>query len=345
MRNDIYNHTWCYLSGRVNILECYLLNQKFFERLVLSEKLDDVLINLNNTPLKSYFTQVKHLYEFETLLDDYYYSRLYEIRSLSPDSTICDLFLIKNDVLNLKKFIKAKILGTSIDKYFKGTIDKDRWDDVWQGKSTSLPEVFKESISFVKTVINTVQKERLPFVIDLIFDGAYLRHIAYIFNKMDVGIIRRYLKTYQLLKGFEIIRRTMVLRIETNLLNKYFLEGFGKEHIFRKLISNSEWTGEKTLSEAFVRAYCNTPLLEQYFIQMLSLNLFPKISFRYEVLSDNYLLDMLCPVKYIPFGSERVFGYLCGLTTEVFNLKLVLGGKVYGIGNNLLKERLRKTYV
>ena len=79
--------------------------------------------------------------------------------------------------------------------------------------------------------------------------------------------------------------------------------------------------------------------------QILFSNLFPKISFRYEVATDNYLLDMLRPVKYIPFGSERVFGYLSGLTTEVFNLKLVLGGKVHRIENNLLRERLRRTYV
>ena len=361
----MHPYKWCYLSGRVNIFECYLLNTNFFERLLASDNFENVLTNLNSTPLKAYFTDAKHLYEFETLLDDYYHDKLYEIRYLSPHSAVCDFFLIKNDVLNLKKFIKSKALGISVNKFFRGTISKDTWDDAWQGKTTSLPKVFRESISFLKKIItqygqnrissypttqmkefnnSPFEKESLPFIIDLIFDGAYLRYIENFYSKIKVEIIEQYLKIYQLVKGLAIIRRAMALRLDMKLLEQYFLEGFDKEHVFYKLIKNTAWTSEKTVHEAFVGAYCNTPLPDQYFIQMLSLNLFPKISFQYEVVTDNYLLDIIRPVKYIPFGPERVFGYLCGLTAEVFNLKLVLGGKVHSIENKFLRERLRKTY-
>ena len=95
-----------------------MLSQKFFETLLSCDDFKDVLTNLNNTPLKAYFTHVKHLYEFEKLLDEYYYNRLDEIRPLSPDSPVCDFFLLRNDVHNLKRFIKSKILGASVDKFF-----------------------------------------------------------------------------------------------------------------------------------------------------------------------------------------------------------------------------------
>ncbi|MBI2470130.1 MAG: V-type ATPase subunit [Planctomycetes bacterium] len=364
MENNHYD--WCYVSGRVNVLECSLLGSNFFEKLLSTDGFKEVLTSLNNTPLKAFFSHVKHLYEFETLLDDYYYSRLDEIRSLSPDGAVCDFFLIRNDIQNLKLFTKSKALGTSIGKYFRGTMSRDKLDDVWQDKLTALPEVFKESISFIKKVIlqhvhNQIpppvsppsqggdegrgKNELLPFIIDLIFDGAYLRYIEDHCKKIEVEIIKRYLETYQLVKGLEVIQRAISLKLDMQLLDQYFLEGFEQNHLFRKLVMNKVWTSEKKLREAFVGAYCNTPLLEQYFIQMLSLNLFPKISFRYEVATDNYLLDVILPVKRVPFGPERVFGYLCGLTTEVFNLKLALGGKVHKIENNLLRERLRNTYV
>ena len=404
MENSVRHYDWCYVSGRVNILECSLLSSNFFERLLSTDDFKDVLANLNNTPLKAYFTHVKHLYEFETLLDEYYYNRLYEIRSLSPDSIVCDFFLLRNDVYNLKRFIKSKILGASVDKFYRGTVSRDEWGNVWQDKSTALPEIFRESVSFVKKVITRhchnqtlpyptvqkgefsnsplekrgeggfvihsqggmkegvqsitppvspplqggdeggVKKEWLPFIIDLIFDGAYLRYVEDFCKKIEVEIIKRYLKTFQLMKGLEVIRRAISLKLDMQLLDQYFLEGFEQSHLIRKLVVNKAWTSEKTLREAFAGAYCNTPLLEQYFIQMLSSNLFPKICFRYEVATDNYLLDVILPVKRVPFGPERVFGYLCGLTAEVFNLKLLLGGKVHRIENNLLRERLRKTY-
>ena len=315
MENSVCHYDWCYVSGRVNVLECSLLSSNFFERLLSTDDFKDVLANMNNTPLKAYFTHVKHLYEFEALLDEYYYNRLYEMRSLSPDSVVCDFFLLGNDVHNLKIFIKSKILGASVDKVFRGTMSRDEWDDVWQDKSTALPEIFRESISLVKKIIrhnieienrppsySTIQKEEfnnspfgkggrggnsftrwderrsainflplqggdeggkkesLPFIIDLIFDGAYLRYVEDYCRKIEVEIIKRYLKTYQLMKGLEVIRRAMALKLNMNLLNQYFMEGFGKEHVFHKLITNTVWASEKTLREILGDTHCDTYL-------------------------------------------------------------------------------------
>jgi len=351
----VRNYDWCYVSGRVNVLECSLLSSNFFERLLSNDDFKDVLTNLNNTPLKAYFTHAKHLYEFETLLDEYYCNRLYEIRSLSPDSAVCDFFLLRNDVHNLKRFIKSKILGASVDKFFRGTMSRDEWDDVWQGKSTALPEIFRKSVSLIKKSVRyniekgDVKNELLPFIIDFIFDGAYLRYVEDSCKKIEVEIIKRYLETYQLVKGLEVIRRAVSLRLDMNLLNQYFLEGFEQNHLFRKLVINKVWTTEKklreTLLETVKKLFAFKPSVGAiHELPLHASNLFPKVSFQYEVATDNYLLDMLRPVKYTPFGPERVFGYLCGLTTEIFNLKLVLGGKVHRIENNLLRERLRKPY-
>jgi len=360
MENSVCHYDWCYISGRVNILECSLLSSNFFEKLLSTDDFKDVLANMNNTPLKAYFSHVKHLYECETLLDEYYYNRLYEIRSLSPDSTVCDFFLLRNDVHNLKRFIKSKILGASVDKLFRGTVSRDEWGDVWQDESTALPEIFRESVSFVKKVIlqhshnqitphislasqggdeGGVKKESVPFIIDLIFDGAYLRYVEDYCKKIEVEIIKRYLKTFQLMKGLAVIRRAISLRLDMNLLSQYFLEGFDKGHVFHKLAKNTVWASEQTVRDVLVETQCNESLQ-----RFLLLNLSRNISFRYEVATDNYLLDVLSPVKYIPFGPERVFGYLCGLATEVFNLKLLLGGKIHRVENNLLRERLRKAY-
>src|SRR3989304_1438032 len=229
-------------------------------------------------------------------------------------------------------------------------MSRDEWGNVWQDKSTALPEIFRESVSFVKKVVlqhnhnqitphispplqggdeGGVKKELLPFVIDLIIDGAYLRYVEDYCKKIDVEIIKRYLETYQLVKGLEIIRRAVALKLNMNLLNQYFVEGFDKGHVFYKLSKNAVWASEQTVRDVLAESHCNASQQG-----LLLSNLSRNISFQYEVATDNYLLDMLRPVKYIPFGPERVFGYLCGLTTEVFNLKLLLGGKVHRVENS-----------
>ena len=58
------------------------------------------------------------------------------------------------------------------------------------------------------------KKESLPFIIDLIFDGAYLRYVEDYCRKIEVEIIKRYLKTYQLMKGLEVIRRAMAFKLK-----------------------------------------------------------------------------------------------------------------------------------
>ncbi|MEK7291602.1 MAG: hypothetical protein AAB013_06770, partial [Planctomycetota bacterium] len=62
MENRVRHYDWCYVSGRVNVLEFNLLNATFYERLLSSDDLGNVVANLSNTPLKDYFTHVKHLY-------------------------------------------------------------------------------------------------------------------------------------------------------------------------------------------------------------------------------------------------------------------------------------------
>lgn len=361
----------------------------FFERLLSCNNFEDILAQLNSTPLKTCFNHVKQLYKFETLLNDYYYNQLHEIRSLIPDSTVCDFFLARNDVIKLKNFIKTAVQNRTTEKSLVELIHQEKWNNLWQSKVVPLPKVFKGSIMYFKEVITRhrnnqippssqggdegeTKKESLPFIIDLIFDSASLRHIENIYHSTRVEIIKSYLKMYQLVKGLEIIQRAAVLKMDMKLLDQFFLEGFRKESILRKIVVTSAWSSEKALRETLAGALCNAsqpsltkdkenppapPLAkpgvprelkdfsDENLIQIVSSHLFPKISFQYEVATDNFLLDMLRPVKYIPFGPERVFGYLCGLTVEVFNLKLVLGGKLYRTGNNVLKERLRRTYV
>ena len=137
-----------------------MLSSNFFERLLSTDDFKDVLANMNNTPLKAYFTHVKHLYEFEALLDEYYYNRLYEMRSLSPDSAVCDFFTIQNDYRNLKQNIKSRIHAAEGDKYFTVTLDKDKWQDVWQRKSDTIPEVFREALSFLRKLQMVLEENR-----------------------------------------------------------------------------------------------------------------------------------------------------------------------------------------
>ena len=71
------------------------------------------------------------------------------------------------------------------------------------GRLTSLPELVNESISLFKRSMATVKREELPFIIDLIIVGVYLKYIESICKRIEVEIVKRYMMAYQFFKGFE----------------------------------------------------------------------------------------------------------------------------------------------
>jgi V/A-type H+-transporting ATPase subunit C len=60
---------------------------------------------------------------------------------------------------------------------------------------------------------------------------------------------------------------------------------------------------------------------------------------------DNKKMEYVKDALYVPFGIEPVVGYLQAKETEVMNLRMILTGKISGMDDALIRERLRDTYV
>ena len=60
---------------------------------------------------------------------------------------------------------------------------------------------------------------------------------------------------------------------------------------------------------------------------------------------DNQKMEYVKDALYVPFGIEPIVGFLQAKETEVRNLRMILTGKISGMDDVLIKERLRDTYV
>ncbi len=47
-------HDWCFVSGKVNALESSLFTQQYFEKLMETNTVDDILKHIANSKLKDY---------------------------------------------------------------------------------------------------------------------------------------------------------------------------------------------------------------------------------------------------------------------------------------------------
>ena len=65
----------------------------------------------------------------------------------------------------------------------------------------------------------------------------------------------------------------------------------------------------------------------------------------FERACDNALMAYLSAARRTPFGEAPVVGYLCAREAELVAIRVVLSGKLAGLSADLLRERLRDTYV
>ncbi|MGR3309611.1 MAG: V-type ATPase subunit [Candidatus Brocadiales bacterium] len=324
---------WCYTSGEVCVLESFLLKRDFFERLINLEKHEEVFLSLSDSPLKDHFGHIEHLYEFERILEERYLNEIYVIRKSSPDPALSNIFLIKYDFTNLKNFLKELLAGIPREAPTFINIEDSEWERLWKGKSTELGPIYEDAIKIIKE--NSSEKNQIPFIIDLALDNAYLCYLGHMVSKLDSPLIKEYFETYFTIKGTEIILRVLVNKCEKKQISKIFLKGIMQKDFLLKLIK-CHYEG----CPGVLRGFFPSELVEEIFAGPRK-NLFT----RFGRLTENYLLGKLYPAKFAPFGAERVFGYLCGLTTETYNLRLTLGGKINRVNVGLIKERLREPYV
>lgn len=329
------NNEWCYVSGRVSVLESSLLAEDFFRRIITCETTDEICHIMSDSPAKAYFVQADSLYDTESLLNRYYQDRLVEISASSPDPAVCNLFMLRYDFLNLKNYIKGKILLIPYERHQLGKTPDDSWTGLWEEKEVGLPDIFSSSITILKN--NIGDGASAGIVIDSIMDNAYLCCLLLTAEKTGSPMIKDFLRKYQLVKGVEVIWRALLSGREADLIPEFIFmtAGLEEEELFFRLTHFPMDKWPLIFPDFFPKDLC-----ERIFMGSPSERL---KSFIKQM--DDYLFCETQTSSYIPFGPEPVFLYLIGLAREVFNLGVAIKGRLNKIPPPLISERLRKIYV
>ena len=61
--------------------------------------------------------------------------------------------------------------------------------------------------------------------------------------------------------------------------------------------------------------------------------------------ADDFWMELVRDAKFVPFGAEVFIGYAIALEYEIKNIRILLAGKDAGLDSDVIRERLRKSYV
>ena len=256
-----------------------------------------------------------------------------EIKSLSPEPAITDLFLLQSDVMNLKTLIKARLLDQKdVTWQAGGLYEREALEKAVSEQDYSLlpADMVPELTALEKRLATSVE----PQLISIALDRAYLRHALktteknkafshYFKAKADFDNVLTLLRVRAMGGGRGMLRD--VLLVEGGIPFKAFYEGYDLSvEGFGKIVESS--VCRRPLAAALDHMYGTGNIGEV------------------EKARDNYLMSLIAAHRHDAMSLYPVVGYILAKEREAQNVRLILTVKRNGLNESVIAERLVKLY-
>jgi len=322
-------HRWGFVCGQISVLEGQLMSYDFFVSLASLEKTDDMLHRIQETSLREFMVPGAETWEdWSTIIDNYVHDQIFDLKKASPSSEITDVFLLSEDYINLKRALNGK------DSLFpENVFTETRLTDASSGNPSLFPETIRPAISIVCNPAGAHVEN--PLITDIVLDGCYLRHYLWLLTKLNCPLLKDWAENRVLSKLIVLLWRALKVGHNLKLFQQYLLPLEPFNHLIGELCATTE-----------IRSWGNIipGIIGDIWRECFELEEDEQIP-KFEQKVSDLLTDMAKLAKLQTMGPEHAGAFCWGLNVEAFNLKLIISGKLNGLPSNMLKDRIRQTYV
>lgn len=256
-----------------------------------------------------------------------------EVRELSPNPAITDLFLLRADVQNLKVLLKARLMNQSETVFTPaGLFDRETLTAMVKDKQyEALPEIICEALNALEKKLE-VRVE--PQTVSIALDRAYLGHALKQSEKHSV--FSQYFRAEADFDNVLTFLRLRAMGASIETLDEVILPEGGIE--YRDLYNAYELSFD-SLNRVLGKSVCANALLA-------GLNAMQRTGSIAEVekARDNYLVSLLSEHKYESETIYPIVGYYLAKEREGRAVRLIITGKRNGLSDSVIRERLVKLY-
>ena len=261
---------------------------------------------------------------------------LSDVMDGAPEPRYIELFKLKYDYHNVKALLKAEAMGTSADRML---MDMGRVsaavlkEAVRTGELDELPPMLASAVAEAREILDTTRDPQLS---DIALDRWTYADMAalaedtnsdflrgYVAVQIDAANLRALVRTVRMGKSPEFLRGVLIEggEIPTDgILTLSANHGSGMSEVYGP-------TRFAAAAEAGAEALRGGPLT------------------KFEKLCDDAVGDYLAGAQYVPFGEAPLVGYLAARETEYTNLRILLMGRGAGLPADVIRSRLRASYV
>ncbi len=329
-KKKIKDTDYLFLSARIRSLERSLLSKPRMERMLQAEtpaECAQVLTELGYPPFDAQSEA-----GLNQALSQVRADLFADLARFMPDPALLDVFKLKYDYHNIKAIIKAQGADVSNLLVDAGRIRAADMAARFQqtGKWDFLPAPMRGAAEeSARVLAETGDPQRSDFVVD----KAYFAEMLELARSSGCQFLLEYVRTQIDAANLRSAVRTARMHRAVNFLQQVLFEG-GEVSVARILAE---------ISGGVAPLYRGTPLREAAVlgdeaIAGGSLTAFEKAC-------DNAVFAKVGEARRVPFGPQVVIGYLAARENEFTAARIIMAGRMAGLGIDTIRERLRDCYV
>lgn len=327
---------YAYAVARIRALEKRLLDKGAIDRIIEARSPDDAFKAVIAYGYGGSGYEMTGLSGYEKILGEEIKKTHGLIKEIAPEPGLFDIFFLANDYHNIKVLLKAEFTGGDGEDALLGggTIPEVKLKNIIRDRDMSgLHPVMRDAVFEALDMFNRTKD---PQKIDIVLDIASFAHMKKLALDSGNSFLTGLTDALTDLINIKTFLRVKRLSGSRDFLQRSLLPGGTMDRgIF---LENLEEPLDKLMGILSYKPYSQLVKGVEDYKNTGNLTLL-------ERLSDNYIISYIKEAHFTPFGIEPLVGYLFAKEYEIKNLRIVMVGKMNGIPGDVIKERLRDTYV
>lgn len=323
---------YLHISTRLRAMEKQMLNREKLLR----------LLNAKNDEEASKLLQENGWVPFDTrditALEEEIANRRRELfdllRRYLPDPKILNVFRLKYDYHNLKSLIKANALGIDGDYLLSdaGTISPaDMKAAVNEKAYNRLPDIMANA---AEQAADTLARTGDPQLCDILLDNAQKEQMLSQAKESQSDFLIGYLKLSADLDNLRVLCRCALAQKGFDFLRRALFDGGNiscqnvREANAETILALFDHGAIAEAAQAAAKA-----ISEKTGLAAL------------DMACDNALIKYIRSSRLIPFGDATVISYILAFESQLVSVRSIISGRISGLSEEKMTERLRMSYV
>ncbi|AWK52624.1 V-type ATP synthase subunit C [Clostridium beijerinckii] len=322
---------------RLRVYETRLLDKSKIDRMIDSNSANESLKVLQETEYGSLMNNIKKAEDYEVILSEELKRVFHVMYDISPVKSLVDLMSIKYDYQNIKVILKGMFLKEDLSYLLipVGTVDVSKLKySIENSDIRDLEPIMRESI---EEAMSSFEKTKDPQIVDIILDKYMFKALVQIKNEINDKFVDKYVVALIDSTNLKTLLRVKKQNKDREFFDSVIIEGgsIDKDKLLGMINDAVENISTKLAFSNYAE-FIKSGI--EHYTKTKSVSLLEK-------LVDNFIMDIMKNAKIIPFGVEPLLAYIYAKETEIKIIRIIMVGKLNNISAEVVRERLRDSYV